>query len=659
MKNIRNRMLSILLVLVLLCTGIVFSACFLLGNNYNIDDGLDDEYTPPEYSFMISVTAGVNPVTRLTVSGVGNYGDYGTVVSLRNYEYMIGEQCTGVADALDAEPSFVAEYECGTDAAFEIPRYDNDGYDSLYKKFYVISENGEIWAGPVYPTEIEAEFNHDPTLIAKGIKGIMCDDAYRPEVADLGCEHTELNMLYTGIIVPNETYDATSKTVLPIEYEELPAVDGMILLRNKANNVTCLVEKYIYCGETYYFRVDEFGGYKNLKHYDEMISKYTNDGVKVTLIMIMNYCVDQTVQPYFLTYEASHSQSPSTLRAVNTSNPYGANYFAAFMEFIGKRYNQEDGSAEFKYGTVESFVMGNEIDLSIQWNVIVDVTVHEALSLEDYVTEYERMFRIANQALKKYYANTIVLVSITNRWYQQEGYGYYAPKNILDVLTMKTLQEGNYNWGIAAHPYGVALSNPGFWQGDKNSSMTGSLNTTNITWSNFEVMQLYLEQPTKLCNGNVRDVYITEGGVSSSNASDTGMFEKSKGQQAAGMAYIYYKCTQLSCVKALNYYRLIDNTGESAYFGLIVTDMTMKKPAYYVYKYIDTEHSFDISEPYLEYIEWSEFVDGSFKTFSKKLGNIRDYQDTMALYKSRFDWSENWDIDKIIIREIGENVESF
>ncbi len=655
MNKTVKKLLSILLCLVILSLSVSLLGCFLIENDYDIDDGFDDEYVEPEYRFSVSTSTGDNAATKISIGAVGVIGDYAKVVSLKPYEYLYGEQQVGVAESKDVEPIVISDYECGTDVEIEIPRYDENGYDTIYNKFYVVSESNDIIAGPVYSSQIEPEYKHEQTIKAKGIKGIMCDDAYRAEVADLGCEHTELNMLFTGMIVPNEIYNSATGEITPLEFTESYDVSGQLVITNPTMGSSA-VEKYIYNGKTYYFRLDEYGGFKNLRHYDDMIAKYTQDGVKVTLIMLMNYTSNQYVQPYFLTYEASHSQSGSTLRAVNTANAYGADYFAAFMEFIGKRYTQEDGSQKHKYGVVESYVMGNEIDMSIWWNVIVDVTVHEALSLEDYVTEYERMLRIANQALKKYYAGTEVLVSITNRWNQTEGYGYYAPKNILDLLSVKTLQEGNYNWGIAAHPYGVALSNPGFWAGDKNSGMTGALTTSNISWSNLELMQLYLEQPVKLCNGTVRSVYVTEGGVSSSSADDSGMFEKSKRQQAAGVAYAYYKCSQLSCVKALNYYRLIDSTGESAYFGLIVKDMSVKKPAYYVYKYIDTQFSFDVSEEYLEYIEWSEFVGGRLVTYGKNMGNIHEWRDVMPLYKSRFDWNSNWNEDLIIIREVDELV---
>lgn len=657
MKRNLNRFVAVLLCLILLCCGTVFSACFLIENDYDIDDGFDDDpYVEPDYTFTISVTAGDDAQAKIVLKSVGAYGDYAQVVCLKNYEYLSYEQQTGVSEIKNAIPTVICDYECGSELEYAMDRYDEDGYDALYKKFYVIKNNGDIIAGPMYPTEIAPVYTHKQNITAKGIKGIMCDDKYRPEVADLGCEHTELNFLYTGMIVPNEYYDADTGVISPIEYTESTSVNGELMLTGQYTG-TFAVEKYQYNGKTYYFRLDDYGGFHNLRHYDEMISKYTQDGVKVTLIMLTNYCSNQSVQPYFLTFSASHTQPESTLRAVNTSNEYGANYFGAFMEFIAKRYSVEDGSAPYKYGTVESYVMGNEIDQSYFWNSMVDIRYQEALTLEEYVTEYERMLRISNQAVKNAYSENVILISLTNRWNQQESAAYYPPKGIVDLLCYKTITEGNYNWGIGAHPYGVSLSTPGFWAGDKNSPMTGSLNTSNITWSNLEVFQLYLEQPSKMCNGKVRDVYITEGGVSSSPPDDSGMFESSKNQQAAGLAYAYYKCSQLSCIKALNYYRLIDNSGESAYFGLISADMSIKKPAYYVYKYIDTQYSYDVSDPYLDYIEWSEYSQGVLRTYGRQYGDFFDYKGVMPLYKSRFNWEEHWDESKIFIRVIDEDVD--
>lgn len=650
MENFFKKISTLMFVLILFLSSGLVTGCSFLDVNFDVDDGYDNENEITKLDYTFNVSSSLTK-TSLNISGVGEYGDYARVVSLKPWEYLYGEEQVGISDYIQATPVDVAEYECGTTATIEVDRYVNK-FDTIYNKYYVLDYFDNILAGPVYATEIEPEYKHKQVLTAKGIKGVMCDDAYQPEVADLGCEHTELNFLYTGMIVPNEIYNKQTGEITPIKYIENVDSLGNVISITRGGETTP-VEAYDYNGTRYYFRTETYGGYQNLHHYDNLISKYTNDGVKVTLIMLTGYNSNQYIQPHFLTYEASHSQSQGTLRAVNASNPYGAGYWGAFMEFISKRYSCEDGSSIHKYGTVESYVLGNEIDLSVQWNVMVDVTHHEALSIADYATEYERMMRIANQAMKKYYTNNVALVSITNRWYQLEGFGYYAPKNIIDFLCNKTRLEGNYNWGIAAHPYGVNLSQPEFWKNDtKTLGMNGSLNTSNISWTNLEVLQLYLEQDSKKCNGNIRDVYITEGGVSSSDTSNTTMFSTTKNQQAAGIAYIYYKCSQLSCIKALNYYRLIDNSGESAYFGLLSPNKALEKPAYKVYKYVDTQYSFIVSNDYLSYIEWSKFIDGSYYSYGKNVGNVNDYQDTMALFDSRFDWDSNWNLDLMIIREV-------
>lgn len=650
MKDFIKKISTLLIILILGFSSGLVTGCSFFNVEVDIDTGYDNENDIEKLDYDFTASSSLTKTT-LNISGVGEYGDYARVVSLKPWEYLYGEENVGISEYINATPTEIAEYECGTNVKLELDRYQKN-YDTIYNKFYILDNFDNILAGPIYSSEIEPEYKHDQVIVANGIKGIMCDDAYQPEVADLGCEHTELNLLNTAMIVPNETYNKQTGEITPIKYIENKDLFGNVISITRDFETTP-VEAYDYNGTRYYFRTENYAGYNNLKHYDNLISKYTNDGVKVTLIILTGFSTNQYLQPYFLTYEASHTQAQSTLRAVNASNPYGAGYWGAFMEFITKRYSCEDGSKAHKYGTVETYVLGNEIDCSYMWNAMVDIVNHEALSLADYVTEYERMMRIANQAMKKNYANNVPLISLTNRWSKNELYGQYAPKNIIDFLCNKTRLEGNYNWGIGAHPYGVNLSQPEFWKNDtKTLGMNGTPNTSNISWTNLEVLQLYLEQEGKKCNGKIRDVYITEGGVSSSDSTNSTMFSITKNQQAAGIAYIYYKCSQLSCIKALNYYRLIDNGGESAYFGLLTQNKTLEKPAYKVYKYVDTQYSFIVSNKYLQYIEWSKFIDGSYYSYGVNVGNVNDYFDTMALFDSRFNWDNNWNLDLMLIRQI-------
>ena len=109
-------------------------------------------------------------------------------------------------------------------------------------------------------------------------------------------------------------------------------------------------------------------------------------------------------------------------------------------------------------------------------------------------------------------------------------------------------------------------------------------------------------------------------------------------------------------MKALIYYRLVDSQYEGANFGLYTQNATLHKPAYKVYKYIDTQYSFEVSKQYLKYITWSVSDGWSTISYGVDCGNVNTYLDTMALFRSKFDWKSHWDESKIIIRQIDDYV---
>lgn len=659
MKKISIRILALISFIVLACG--VFSGCFFFQSvEDNIDDGYDDpdDYVEPNYVFNVACS---DNKTIVTLSDVGYYGDTASLVYLKPYEYLYGEGQTGIAEGKNASPTFIGQYQCGTEAEFTINRYNDDDYDTVYCKFYVV-QGSNIIAGPVYPTQIQPSYTHDEVVKVNGIKGVMFDystsgQGYFDQFDDLGCEHVQLNFMASDMIVPLEIVDEDTKEVTPIEYEEYLDGDGKGYIVGPHGGMQS-VEAYWHNGTKYYFRsspctIDGRHYGHTLSHYDEIISLFTRKNVKVTLIVLMWPDLNQYGQPYYLTYEAVRKSNKAAYYAVNTSNPYGAEYWSAFMEFVAKRYGSEETIENARYGTVESYIMGNEIDQFSSWNAIVDLNVHEPLTLEDYCAEYERMLRISNQALKCAYSRNVPLVPLTHFWAASGAKHDYKPKEIFDHLSLKTRREGNYNWGLAIHPYGADLGVTNFWSNDlNNKGVTGSLNTEKITWTNLEVLQLYLEQPIKLCNGNVRDVYVTEGGVTSSDSrKNDAQYAKTKSQQAAGVAYAYYKSTQLSCIKTLNYWRMRDYRIENAYFGLM-TEEGVFKPSYYVWKYVDTQYTWDVTAEYLKEIGWSDNVNGALVSFGAAVNPGFTWQDAMAIRASNFDWEARWDESKIIARYI-------
>lgn len=624
------KFLYLLLILpIISCFGL--SGCTFVPTDWNINDGFDTEdYVPPNYDFKISA---LENEIKVTASNIGSYGEEAKLVALPIYQYLYDEETKGLAEETSATPIEIDNYQGGTNKEFKFNRYFNDDCDGIYYKYFIISDSDEILAGPMFCTEIEPIFKHEVPIKPVNKKGITCEDIFDPVVTDLGCSYTEINFVIETAIVPNER--CVNGKPVKINWEEKTNDSGQLTI--SAEGRSYKVDYLDYNGERYYFRLDSF------KYYDKLIKEFTDRNVIMTLILLLPNILDQYAQPYYLKYP--NTEATTAFMQPNTSNKYGAGYWGAFMEFMAKRYSSENSP----YGYVQSYILGNEIDGSFHYNAIVGPGQAAPL-LEDYMEEHEREMRISNQAIKKYHPNNQIYISLTHFW--SSRYEDYSTKDIVDYITAKTLKQGNYDYGLTVHPYGVNLSKPEFWKGDlATSGFNGSLNTTFITWSNLEVLQLYLEQSSKMCNGKVRSVYITEGGVASSSSGE--LKELTKLQQCAGVAYLYYKAAHLSCVKAVSYYRLLDNVDDGAYFGLLNGNW-QKKPAYNVWKYIDTQYSFDVSNQYLKYIEWTTMEGWSSITHSVETGLVNSYKDTMPLVESRFDWDSVWNEDLIMVRHIDE-----
>ena len=641
------RIFALLLVVILSC-GVAGCALFQF-EEYDPGSNYDDDYVEPDYDFTVTCTS---DETTIVLGNVGTYGETANLVYLKPYQYLKGEQATSRTEETNATPIFVAEYDCGTEATLTISRYNAQDYDTVYCKFYVITDEGNILAGPIYPTDVEPIYKHDEIVRVNGIKGVTAGGGTFNEVEELGCEYVQLGVMTTGLIVPLELVDEQTGEITPIEYDTTHLEDEGYIVAVDAPypyNQPQYVEAFYHNGTTYYFRIKNWVSQSGLEWLDYEVATYTGMGVKTTVLLLMGKDMEQYVQPYFILYkEARHK--PAGYYAVNTANRYGAEYWSALTEFLAMRYSREDA----KYGAVEAWVLGNEIDQSVHWNCLHDPDIHTRLSTEEYATEYERMMRITNQSFKKVYERNIALVPITHWWNGNGGGSDYNPRDIIDYFCSKTRSQGNYNWGLAIHPYGAILAVTPFWSNDVTSSfgLTGSWETTKeITWTNLEVLQLYLEQDLKRCNGEIREVYVTEGGVSSSSSVEGPMVGEDKYQQVAGVAYAYYKATQLSCITALNYYKLIDSPEENAYFGLMTPyPNPVPKPSYYVYKAVDTAQTWSETGKYLEYITWSILENGSLVPHGYGIDVGFDWQMAMRIIPSQFDWDAHWDESKIIIR---------
>ena len=519
----------------------------------------------------------------------------GTVYAYNANEYAKNDKIRGISTQVLATGTKIGTISKGKSKTISVARYDASGRDLLYDKYYILSGN-KIIKGPVYATTISSK-KKSIGFTQKSIKGIFSENVasnVNTYAKDLGAQSITLNINLGNLLSPS--------------------TDGISFVSN---------------GKTYYFNSSA------VSHYDSVIKAATAKKMNVIAILVPFYTTDTASYPTALRYNSPKSK---TTLGTNTSSATGRDYYIAMMEFLASRYSNKSN------GYVKNYVIGNEVDFTHYFYATSNFT--------KYMEEYSRSLRLANLAVKKYAGNAKVSVPFSHYWTKSSQQVYkeatpsFAPKKMIDWLAKYTNARGAYDWGLAPHPYGVSLAASNLAGIDSvmkksgKNVLSGSYKTSYmLTFSNFEILDSYLAQSSLKYKGKKRSVFLTESGASSYK-----MTTKDLNQQAASLAQAYYKVANLSFVKSFNYYRLQDQKTEVSAgltSGLLKTN-GKKKPAYTVYKYIDTKSSNSKSKKYLKYISFRK--NGKTLMNSKK---IKSWKTAMTVFTSKFNWNKKFSWKKI------------
>ena len=322
--------------------------------------------------------------------------------------------------------------------------------------------------------------NQDPYPELGSKKGILLDPTMvgTPELTDLNVKHAIYNIPLSHIM--GETADPTFPTIT-----------------------------YTYRGRNYAFNGAAVNGYDGL-------FKYLSDqGMTATAVVLndWNDAFAELIHP-----EARNQESGAYYYMFNASEAEGARTLEAVASFLAQRYS--DG----EHGMVHSWVIANEINQNRVWNYMNTKDVYH------YAAEFEKSFRIFYQAVKSRYANARVYFSIDHAWNSNEGdnSSFFNGRDVLEAVNEAALQHGNYDWGIAIHPYPEPLTRVNYWSQEYDKSRDAS----HLSIMNLNVLTDMLSEETYLDrSGDIRSVTITELGFSSGSGERL---------QAAAFAYCYY-----------------------------------------------------------------------------------------------------------------------
>lgn len=365
------------------------------------------------------------------------------------------------------------------------------------------------------------------------------------------------------------------------------ALTSYMYLQPRANTL-----EHIYGGKTYYFDKER------IENLDQTIRKaYEKDIMVAAIILIQkaSECADPEIGE-LLQHPGYTNEGFFTMP--NMTNAASLNCYAAGLDFLASRYNRTDNF----YGRIQKWIMHNEVDAGLTWTNMGDVPM--AIFMDTYI----KSMRLCHNIVRNYDQSGQVLGSFTHSW--EEAVESYSTLEMLDVLKKDCDGEGDFEWGLACHPYPQDLNEPKTWNDTKATFLMSS---PLVTFKNLEVLDTWIRKPENKFKGTIkRTLWLSENGTNSRSYSEQDLKE-----QAAGLAYAWKKIEVLEGIDAIQWHNWIDNRGE---FGLRiglrrypddVEDPGGEKPVWYVYQAAGTEQEDAVFDPYKSVIgisDWGEIM---------------------------------------------------
>ena len=278
------------------------------------------------------------------------------------------------------------------------------------------------------------------------------------------------------------------------------------------------------------------------------------------------------------------------------TTPQGVVSYAAVMDFLTGRYNGSDR------GRIGHWIMHNEIDAASTWS-----NMGEGQPELYFMDEYVKSMRLVYNILRQYDQQAWVLVSLTHNWTKVDN--DYRVTSLLDDLFRYVAAEGDFQWGVAFHPYPKDLNKPAFWNDDKD--LTTSMDVPYVTFYNLEVYDRWARDPAHFYKGErKRLVILSENGTNTPSYS-----EEDQRLQAAGACWVWKKVKALEGIDAIQWHAWVDHEKE---FGLRLgfrkyatdkEDPYGKKRSWYVWQAAGTDREDEVFEAYKPVIgiqDWKE-----------------------------------------------------
>lgn len=348
-----------------------------------------------------------------------------------------------------------------------------------------------------------------------------------------------------------------------------------------------------YGNKTYYFARD---GYLN--GLDQALKMAAERDIVVAAIILVqkaSECADPEIGR-LLQHPDFTSEGIYTMPNLTTSE--SVHCYAAALDFLASRYNTPANT----HGRIHKWIMHNEVDAGLTW------TNMGRKPMMVYLDTYIKSMRMCHKISRVYDQHSEVMGSFTHSW--TSAVELYSSKELLTNLVSFSEVEGDFQWGVAYHPYPQDLNEPKTWN---DARATFTTESQLVTFKNLEVIDHWVKQPANKYLGTTkRTLWLSENGTNSRSYG-----EKDLKEQAAGFAYAWKKLSLLDGIDGIQWHNWIDNRHE---FGLRIglrkfpddeTDPGGAKPVWHAYKAADTDEEDSVFEQYKSLIgitDWSDIM---------------------------------------------------
>lgn len=381
-----------------------------------------------------------------------------------------------------------------------------------------------------------------PRLTAPHQKGIGVPAIADPnhEIFDLGIRHATINVVIHALIRDTPAADWT-----PWPFE----------------------------GRRYY--VNE----KALQRHDETLRLLAARDIIASAILLVGNGRHPDGTPHStLTHPEAEARGIYSIPNLTAEPP--TQFYRAALHLMAERWSREDGAN----GRFSNWILHNEIDQGATW------TNMGAQPLARYLETYMRSARLMHHSARLFDPHARVFVSLTHHWSKKSsGHGTYIVRDIIELFAEMGRAEGDFEWGVAYHPYPRDLRNPDTWN---DQDVTDDFDTPYITPKNIAVLPAFLDQPRFRFQGNPRGILLSEQGFNTPTLSI-----EDQRRQVAGLIYMFRKLAPLKTIEAYHLHRYHDMPIQEGGLRLgIITETGEHKLGWDAYKAIGTPEEAAFSE---------------------------------------------------------------